>query len=123
MLSRVEQFIQERCGESVRLEDLRPFLDEEVFFNATPEDPAASGIPGTALTLPLSLSPVGPVVVFFANATDARLLRPFAGVRLGEALEIALATEGAAGVAIQSGGADALIIECESLVGLPHRAA
>jgi len=121
MAARLETFVLERCGQPVSLADLTPYLHEEVFCNAKPEHSDAPGVPGSALTLPLSRAQIGPVVVFYVNATDTRLQRPFAGLRLDEALEIANALDAAAGVAIQSSKAEALIIEKQNLRGVPHR--
>lgn len=112
----LEQFIIENFNATVALRDLEPYAREEVFFNVgKPPVFAASGrqqaTPGDTISVPVSATPRGPMVVLYTDAADARLGKPFAGVVLEEAIQIVYAMPSVNGLLLQSRRAAALVIE------------
>lgn len=112
----LDHFIGENSGKPVGLQELVRFGREQVFFNVK-EPPAMGGAKslqaqaGTAIELTLAATPVGPAVVFYTSAMDSRLSKPFAGVPLAEALEIAIAMSEVSAVVLQGTSDAALVIE------------
>lgn len=112
----MDQFIFQSFGAPVSVNDLGPLLRERVFFNvgnAPSISPGGSqkAAPGDTVTVPVTHTPQGPMVVLYASDTDSRLNRPFAGLLLDEAIEIVHAMQKVKGIVLQSSQEPALVIE------------
>src|ERR671925_57916 len=115
MSTQLEKFIRSHVGEPVTSRDLEPYGREQVFFNVRNPPPiigaSQEATPGAPIELPLHETPVGPAVVFYTSDADAKLSKPFAGVLLAEALEIAVAIKQAKAFVLQYSSGVALLIE------------
>jgi len=112
----LDQFIVQNFNEPVSLRDLDSFAHEQVFLNVSnvPVLPASGhqpATPGDTVSVPVSATPRGSMVVLYTDAADARLNKPFAGVALEEAVQIVYAMRSVSGLLLQSSQAAALAIE------------
>lgn len=111
----LELFILENYQAEVSIADLDQFARERVFFNVENPPPISKGgsqsaTPGSSITIPVTQTSRGPIVVFYTTSTDSRLGKPFAGVMLEEAVQIVYSMKNVDGLVLQSSREPALAI-------------
>ena len=99
----------------VSITDLDQFAGDRVFFNVANPPPISKGgsqpaTPGSSITIPVTQTSHGSVVVFYTTSTDSRLGKPFAGVMLEEAVQIVHSMKNVDGLVLQSSRESALAI-------------
>ena len=122
----LNEFIALKFETPVTVNDLAPYLSSQVFFNVTnapmlSSDASKLATPGEVVSVPVTVTPLGPMVVLFADASDVRLSRPFAGVLLDEAIQIVSEMPNVAGLILQGDREQALAIEKLGDMEVKHR--
>jgi len=111
----LESFILANYQAEVSIADLDQFAGDRVFFNVVNPPPISKwgrqpATPGSSITIPVTQTSQGSVVVFYTTSTDSRLGKPFAGVMLEEAVQIVHSMKNVDGLVLQGSRESALAI-------------